>query len=294
MKDRLLKNESLFSEPILAETLFTREVSLNDWIVQFAPNQCKNICTDVLKSAGFSESTISFTHFSRVFDLVLCHSRKGLEFMYNRACAVVLPINHKGAEYLIPCRSVKKGKVSYQGLLVQLKTFSDKTVDREYPASAAYKLSGDFVFEKEKSFNSSINHDFFGLYLVLKNISTKTPTKDEEPVEHWNMAKYTSYEMNSKKKSIEYKPLSDYNCLAIRTLKSPLYSNEIDECLASVLASYNSPLDCIPDLTQRQDIAEQLKPWVRPLLSETAKYNKKRKLNRLKLAETTHSKKPKI
>eukprot|EP01103_Thecamoeba_quadrilineata_P014980 TRINITY_DN459_c0_g1_i3.p1 TRINITY_DN459_c0_g1~~TRINITY_DN459_c0_g1_i3.p1 ORF type:complete len:806 (+),score=98.60 TRINITY_DN459_c0_g1_i3:47-2464(+) len=285
LKDQIVKEKT-------TENLFyTCEIDLIEWIVQFAPKNFDKICYAALKEGGFEEAKISFTHFSKLYNLGLCRDQKGLQFLYNRACAVIFSdVNQRGAEYLIPCRI---GTV-YGGLLVQLKTYSDQTSDNLYPASASFKLSEEFVFKTKKSSGAK----YFGLYLVKKDKTTKegtlevkgqTKKKSKEyfdDVVIWNKAKMDQFLSNKlfdaksvvssakfEKEVNMHKSYSNYNCLAIRKVRSGL-KMEIENLLDRLSVTTNSPLDCIPDEDQKQTIAQALFDWVEP-----PSENRKRKVD---------------
>jgi len=234
-----------------------------------------------------------FVGFARFYNLQQLVNNDGLKSLYHRACAVVLPLQTPGAEFLIPVRfaGLDDSGDLYGGVLVQLKTYTSQTKDSKYPGSAAYKLSPRFVFQDLFPSNSStfINENcYIGLYIVIGGQRLA-----KEMAVQWNPTQYKNYmnrkneEENQKEpkepkgpkgplakraktkkakanKNVEWTDCHNYWNLDIQQLQTNIFKDDLWRALSDLLTVAKEPTSTIDDKEQQARITKTLQGWIKP------------------------------
>lgn len=100
-------------------------------------------------------------------------NQANLKLYYDRRCAIILPVNHKGADLVIPMRKELDG--TYSMIVVQIKLMKDYDISRFTAAGEALKPSSYFAPE-------SIHGEAVGIYMELDDKDNDGTTFQRLPI----------------------------------------------------------------------------------------------------------------
>eukprot|EP01042_Synura_sphagnicola_P036416 gene36416-biopygen4765 len=187
-KSRAVKrqNKRYMSEEVplirFVETLFGLEGLRNALLIK---GNSSTVCVDQDDKAYgqfLSSSFISVTHFTECMRSSVPFKQNPdevLESLYMCRNGLVMPNNWKGADALIPVRTVgsSPSTSTYSVILVQ---FKNRDRDADYPDSATRKLSSEYVFQNEKNCNKLWEDvPCIRMYMQLGDYNPKTAARPD-------------------------------------------------------------------------------------------------------------------